>query len=114
MKKIIYNTSVTLASLILHYAAFVENITFFQIVLYIFCISGVLALINSAINEAVAEKYASIGPLDWCSSFALVATNLYIAHQNKTYFYFYLLVNIALYGTILCKIFNNDKSNECK
>lgn len=115
MKKIICNTSVTLASLILHYAAFAENITFFQIVLYVICSFSLLGVIFSTeAGDTAAKRYADVSLLGWCGILALIAANLYIAHHNKTYFYFYILTNITLYGNILYKIFNNDNNNDQK
>lgn len=113
MKKIIYNTAVTLGSLILHYAAFAENITFFQIVLYAIGVISMLGVIFSRdVGDKVAKGYANVSLLGWCGIIALIATNLYISHHNKTYFYFYILTIITLYGNIFCKILDKNKSNE--
>jgi len=115
MKKIIYNTFSILGSLILHYAAFAENITFFQIVLYVICSFSLIGVIFSTeVGDTAAKRYADVSLLGWCGILALIAANLYIAHHNKAYFYFYILTNITLYGNILCRIFNDDKNNNQK
>ena len=112
MKKIIYNTFTILGSLILHYAAFAENIVFFQIVCFTLCTCSLLVITFSTyVRDALIERCNNNSLLDWCSALAMVGTNLYITHHNKTYFYFYLLSNIVAYAIILGGIFSDNKNN---